>query len=255
MVRMLKMIAIGILVFLSWKFRAGEDSALTVFGTYWWGILGLIGWAYLISSLVYLYGNKNFYLNLITWALFLFLCIANHAQWLPNHSWLRAFISPVGEGSMVALVMGGVIVSQLFTYCRKHYDYKKTLLVLITLALLLLVAGFLLRPLGGISKIKATPSWVLICSSITVILLMLFYYIADVLKKAHWFKIIEPAGTNTLLCYLLPYYAYSIPVLFALHLPAIILTGFIGLMKSFLFALLMVFIAGWLGKMQVRLKL
>jgi predicted acyltransferase len=255
MVRMLKMIAIGILVFLSWKFRAGEEGVITVFSTYWWGILGLIGWAYLVSSLVYLFSNRNFYVNLIAWLLFLFLCIANHAHWLPVHGISRSLLSPIGEGSMVALVMGGVVVSQLFTYCRQHYDFKKTLLIFFVVAACLVIAGFLLRPLGGISKIKATPSWVLICSGITIIMLMLFYWIADILKKAKWFNIIEPAGTNTLLCYLLPYYAYGIPVLLAIHLPAVLLTGFIGLIKSFLFALLMVVIAGWMGKMQVRLKL
>jgi hypothetical protein len=84
---------------------------------------------------------------------------------------------------------------------------------------------------------------------------MLLYYVADVLKKAKVFHIIKPAGTNTLLCYLLPYYAYGIPFLLGRYLPAVLLTGIIGLIKSMAFALLMVVIAGWLGKWQVRLKL
>jgi hypothetical protein len=86
-------------------------------------------------------------------------------------------------------------------------------------------------------------------------MLMLFFYIADVLKKSGWFNIIKPAGTNTLLCYLLPYYAYGIPSLFAIHLPVFLLTGFIGLIKSFCFALLVVLLAGWVEKLQVKLKL
>jgi hypothetical protein len=142
----------------------GEDTALTVFSSHWWGILGLIGWAYLVSALVFLFSKNNIYINAFAWLIFLLLCIANHAQWLPAHGWFRSLISPVGEGSMVALVMGGVVTSQLFSYCRQHYTTRKLLLIFFIIAGLLVIAGFLLRPLGGISKIKATPSWVLICS-------------------------------------------------------------------------------------------
>ena len=156
---------------------------------------------------------------------------------------------------MVTLVTGGVVVSQLFRYATQHYNWKRILLTFISLAILLLIAGFALRPIGGISKIKATPSWVLVCSAITIIAFMLLYYIADVLKKGNLFNLIKPAGTNTLLCYLLPYYAYGIPFILGLYLPAFLLTGIVGLIKSFAFALLMVLIAGWLGKLQLKLKL
>ena len=255
LVRGLKMLAIITLLVLASWYRAGEAGALTLFSSYWWGILGLIGWAYLVSALIYLLSNGNKLVNAGVWLLFLLLCTANHAHWLPAYKWLRVLISPIGEGALVALVMGGVVVSMLFRSMLQRYNWKQIILSFLAIGILLLVAGFLLRPVGGISKIKATPSWVLICSAITIIVFMLLYYVADVLKKGNWFNILKPAGTNTLLCYLLPYYAYGIVGMLSLSLPAVLLTGITGLIKSLAFALLMVMMAGWLGKWQIRLKL
>lgn len=254
-VRILKMLAAATLLFLAWLYRGGSAEAIVYFSKHWWGILGLIGWAYLVSSLIYLVANGNRFVNMMAWLLFLLLCIANHAQWLPENEWLRAFISPIGEGSMTALVMGGVVVSQLFRSMLQRYTWKQIVMTLLIIGIVLLIAGFALRPVGGISKIKATPSWVLICSGITTIVFALLYYLADVLQKGNWFHIIKPAGTNTLLCYLLPYYAYGIPMLAGLYLPAVLLTGMVGLIKSFAFALLIVVVGGWLGKLHVNLKL
>jgi heparan-alpha-glucosaminide N-acetyltransferase len=255
LVRMLRMLAIATLAVLAWLFKAGEAGSLTTFSTYWWGILGLIGWAYLVSALIFLFSNEKLAINIIAWLFFLLLCIGYHAQWLPANAYFRAMISPIGEGAMTALVMGGIVTSQLFRNSLQQRNYMQILLAFISIATALIILGFVLRPVGGISKIKATPSWVLICSGITIVVFMLLYYVADVLKKEAIFQIIKPAGTNTLLCYLLPYYAYGIPFLLGLYLPAVLLTGIIGLIKSMAFALLMVVIAGWLGKWQVRLKL
>lgn len=78
---------------------------------------------------------------------------------------------------------------------------------------------------------------------------------ADAKGKAHWFDFIKPAGTNTLLCYLVPYFAYTVVILLNIDYPEIMLTGIVGLIKSFLFALLVVWITGLLGKLGVQLKL
>ncbi|HTE08734.1 MAG TPA: hypothetical protein VK628_08205, partial [Flavitalea sp.] len=116
-------------------------------------------------------------------------------------------------------------------------------------------AGFLVRPLDGISKIKATPSWVLICSAITFAIFALIYWLADIKKQTSWSTIIRPAGTNTLLCYLLPYFAYAILGVFSFKYPELISTGVAGLIKSFIFALVIVNIGGVLGKNGVQVKL
>ena len=58
-----------------------------------------------------------------------------------------------------------------------------------------------------------------------------------------------------MLCYLIPYFAYATTNFLGVHVPGFALIGAAGLFKSFLFALLCVFITGWLSKIGIRLKL
>ena len=254
-VRGLKAIAIIVLLFLAWIYRSGEGEEITRFSTWWWGILGLIGWAYFVSAVIFTFSKNNFFVITLAWLLFIFLCIASHAGWLPNEGLLRTILSPLGDGSMPAFVTGGVLTTMIFLYFRKRNENKKLFTFLFLLALLLLAAGFYTRTFWGISKIRATPAWILICSGITIIVFLIIYWLADLKGKSNWFTIIKPAGNNTLLCYLLPYFAYAIVVLLQLSLPEMLLTGYIGLIKSMVFSLLIVMIAGWLGKAGIKLKL
>ncbi len=94
----------------------------------------------------------------------------------------------------------------------------------------------------------------MICSAITILVFTLVYWIADLLGKGDAFRIIKPAGTDTLLCYLMPYYAYAlmgiltIPMMFPWG-------GWAGLLKSLAFALIIVQLTGWISKRGIRLKL
>jgi len=251
----LKAIAIVALLFLAWIYRGGEDKEIAGFRTWWWGILGLIGWAYFVSAVIFTFFGKNFIIIIVAWLVFIFLCIASHAGWLPDEDLLRTIISPLGDGSMPGFVTGGVLTTMIFLHFRSINENKKMFGFLFILALFLLLSGFYTRTFWGISKIRATPAWVLICSSITIIIFMIIYWLSDLKSKSNWFAIIKPAGTNTLLCYLLPYYAYAIVVLLHFSLPEILLTGFIGLTKSIVFSLLIVICAGWLEKAGIKLKL
>ena len=254
-VGVLKAMAIIVLLFLAWIYRGGEGEEISRFSTWWWGILGLIGWAYFVSAVIFTFSGNNFIVITVAWLLFIFLCIASHAGWLPNDGLIRTILSPLGDGSMPAFVTGGVFTTMIFLYFRNRNENKKLFTFLFLLALLLLAAGFYTRTFWGISKIRATPAWVLICSGITIIVFMIIYWLSDLKAKANWFTIIKPAGNNTLLCYLLPYFAYAIVVLLQLSLPEILLTGYIGLIKSIVFSLLIVMITGWLGKAGIKLKL
>ncbi len=251
----LKLLAVVTLCILAFSFRSGEAGNLHRFAPHWWGILGLIGWAYLISALVYVLSGNNFFIPVIAWLLFIGICIASHAGWIPRHSAWSSIIAPFGEGSMPGFTMGGVIITLLMLRFRQRNEFRKMAFLFIVLAVILFIAGFYLRGFWGISKIRATPAWVLICSAITIVVFIPVYWLIDVKGKINWFTIILPAGTNTLLCYLLPYFAYGLPIMLHLFLPAVLLTGVIGLIKSFLFALLVIVITGWLGKLGLRLRL
>ena len=94
------------------------------------------------------------------------------------------------------------------------------------------------------AKLGATPAWLFLCSAFTIIAFLIIYWVADVYGKSKWFDLIKPAGTATILCYLVPYFVYSVREIFQIHLPEALVTGGIGLVKSFLFAMLCVFITG-----------
>ncbi|MEO6837467.1 MAG: DUF5009 domain-containing protein, partial [Ginsengibacter sp.] len=120
----------------------------------------------------------------------------------------------------------------------------------------LFIFGFSTRPLWGISKIRATPSWTTICSAISILAFVILIFLVDRKGKENWFKLIKPAGTSTLTCYLLPYFHEAIFIsLIGIHLPLIMRTGVAGIVKSLLFALIIVLITGWLEKRRLRLKI
>ncbi len=66
-----RVFAIITLVSLSIFYRGGDDDNIQRFAPQWWGILGLIGWAYLASALVTLLAGKRFYINICRMAVIL----------------------------------------------------------------------------------------------------------------------------------------------------------------------------------------
>ena len=248
--------AVGVLILITLAilFRGGNEGNLNRFSTYWWGILGLIGWAYLASGIVYTFLGKQIFAVVAAWLVFVLLCIATHAGMI-KAGLLRTVLGPMGDGGHTALVLGGTVLSMIYLHFKGKDADRKMLLIMVVTAAVLHLAGLYLRQFWGISKIHATPSWILICSALTILAFVFIYWLADIWGKAHWFKFIKPAGTNTLLCYLIPYFAYAFVALMGIHWPDFMLIGIVGLIKSFLFALLCVVIAGWLAKLGIQLKL
>ena len=67
-----RVVAFVTLISLSIVYRGGHDDNIQRFAPQWWGILGLIGWAYLASSLITLFAGKRFYIIFAGW---LFFCV------------------------------------------------------------------------------------------------------------------------------------------------------------------------------------
>ena len=251
---MLQYAAIFILILLSFIYRGGENGDIR-FETHWWGILGLIGWAYLVSALITVFAKNNGYILLVGWIFFCTLSILNKANLIPDSIFLDYLPGTIKGGTLVALTMGGVLSSFIFRhYVQKSFNFKLSL-VFISSSIGLLVLSLITRPYWGLSKLGATPSWLFLCSALTLLFFTLIYWIVDVWKKSNYLNFIKAAGTDTLLCYLIPYFFYGIYTLTDFKLPEFLTTGGIGLLKSFLFALLCVFITKKLNKGAVRLRI
>ncbi|MGE7775119.1 heparan-alpha-glucosaminide N-acetyltransferase domain-containing protein [Chitinophaga sp. NPDC101104] len=248
----LKAIGIAGLLLLVSVCRGGEHAQ--GFSTYWWGILGLIGWAYLVGALTFILGKGKIGVVLGVWLVCMAFNMAAHGGLIAEDHPLRRFLAPVGDGGLAALVLGGTVASILFRDFVAKGRRIPVIGWLTGIAAGLLVAGLATRPIWGISKVMVTPSWVYICSAITLLVFTLVYWIADLKGKGDVFRIIRPAGTDTLLCYLMPYYAYAL--MGALSVPMMFPWGGVpGLLKSLTFALIIVQLTGWISKRGIRLKL
>jgi len=245
----IKITGLLILIFLAVIYKGGSVDNPQWMKPHWWGILGLIGWGYLVNALLYL-GLRH----RLGW-----MVLATLVFYLLN---VNEFISPlefnlriVVSASNHVSVMCGMLVTIILINLREKDQMKNLIPVLLGLSLLLFIFGFLTRPIWGISKIQATPSWTAICAGISTACFIILHIISDRMKITRWADIIAPAGNSTLTCYLIPYYAYAIFALVSLQLPALILTGTIGLLKSLVFSLLVILLTGWLGKIKISLKI
>jgi predicted acyltransferase len=248
-----KAIGIAILLILAYVYRGGDGTEL--FQPHWWGILGLIGWSYLAGGLVTVFSKNNFWAILGGWLFFCILSMVNKAGYVPHSGFMRYMPEAIVGGTLAGLTMGGVLISTIFKYFRQKKDNVNMTLVFLGFSLLMIVASLITRPYWKLAKLGATPAWLYLCSAFTVLTFVAVYWIADVKGKAKWFNIIKPAGTDTLLCYLVPYFVYSLLRVVHFHWPDPIITGGVGLLKSFLLAIVCVNIGGLLNKAGIKLKL
>ncbi len=225
-----------------------------VMQVYWWGILGIIGWSYLLVSIVFLVTKGKWWIQIVVFITFVLFNMGAQSALFDSWSEVRNYIWIIGDGAMPALAICGVCLSLLY---RKWKDTDRMRFVyyglFIGLALLLLGQWF--REFWIISKIWATPSFTLICAGISTLGFVFVTYITDIRKWTSWYGWIQPAGTSTLTCYLLPYIHYALLGFVAYRLPEWMRTGELGMLKSLIYAWIIIVIAGWLERRRLNLKL
>lgn len=253
-VYLLKFIGVASLVTLAILYRGEENGTIERFAPQWWGILGLIGWSYLAAGLITVFAKNKFSVIISVWVFFCGLSMAAKAGYVP-HTILNFIPESISGGTLTSLTMGGVLTSLIFQYFRARDNSKGLTLFYVAFSALLIILSIVTRPYWKLSKLGATPAWLFLCSAFTILAFLAIYWITDVYGKTSWFKIIKPAGTDTLLCYLIPYFAYFLFTIFHFKLPEAILSGGGGLLKSLVFAILCVVAAGRLNKLGIRLKL
>ena len=215
----------------------------------WWGILGLIGWAYLIAVGIYAVTKDNRSSLIGEMCLLLSFFIAYH-----EGKFGRLWLNGSTLGSHPSITVAGVITGTLILPgFSGHTERIRWALVF---AAFLFAAGWLLRPLYGVNKIVATPSWCLWCSAITGAAWAALYWLIDVKGWNRIFRICKNVGTNALFAYLLAPLVYMLFRIagikyFALGNDALV----IGLSRTILFTLFITLVSGRAGLMGFRLKL
>lgn len=168
----------------------------------WWGILGLIGWDYLVGCIVFLLfrGHRTAVLGCMMLLLGLF--IADH-EGVFDGFWLTNVVG-IGDtlGTQGAITVGGVLLASILRAPEIGNVITRvrfTLLFIIGTA----AGALLLQSAFGINKNAATPSYGLWACAVTASLWLVLYLINDVRPLPSVSKPLALAGRNVLLAYLL----------------------------------------------------
>lgn len=242
----MKIAGIALLIYLLVIFVPKEGQS---FGTKWWGILGLIGWSYLGTSLIYLATRSDLRKAIAAFLLLTACCLLTFAG-VFRGTWAEYIPSqPVLYTLSVAGMLSAIILQQ---YGRRPGSFYG---VMVAIGVVMALCGWVAHHWWIISKIQATPTWLFYCCAMFFPAVALLHYLCDVKGKAHWFAIIKPAGTLTLTCYMVPYLTGNLMRLLGLHWPSFTYSGGAGLVRCALYSLAAIWIAWLLSKIHIRLKI
>ncbi|HSD29401.1 MAG TPA: hypothetical protein VLL75_19010, partial [Vicinamibacteria bacterium] len=248
-------------------YRSGASTGLVQLRPYWWGILGLIGWAYLgVAALYLMIGDRP---AVLTGLIGLYACVAlaDGAGGFGRPTIPGPIVGPI-IGTHGATVLAGTLLGVLL---RRHQSeggspWRLTAAVA-GYAAALAAAGALLHTLNDlhpafrVSKSGATLPWGLFSSALTCAAWVVLYVLVDVVGWRRWPRSLTIAGENPLIAYLMAPFLLS---LFALSAPvfgganayeALGRTTSIGLVRSAVFAWLVVRLSGWMRSRGVRIQL
>jgi predicted acyltransferase len=271
---LLRGIGIAGLIILAMIYRGGQDGT-EYLRPRWWGILGLIGWTYLFTCIFYqlFRGNAIVLLLLVGFCVFVYAITRPYAP--PPESHEFRFWDFVGKNaSHVAVALCGVILSLIFfnlpgtsttlralpaggsTTPTISTELRNRFLKAFSFALLLFIAGFLLRPYYKISKVYATPTWSLYSAAICCVIFSMLYWIIDIRKWNRWTNFFRPAASNPLLTYIIPDILFSLTMFLHFSLfPSSLRYGIPGILWSAFYAVGIMWIAKGLNKLNIRLQL
>jgi predicted acyltransferase len=195
------------LIFLAFVFQGPNGRRIITLWpfsihTEWYGILGLIGWAYLVGAVVFLcFGTQR---TALLGAMVLLLCLyaaerngAFRNFWLAKYVGIGGALGSQGSITVAGMLLATILITPETAALRSRIRFA-----------LLFIAGcsagaLLVQGLYGINKNSATPSWCLWASAITAGVWLIFYFVCDVRPVTGISRPLALAGANVLLAYLL----------------------------------------------------
>jgi predicted acyltransferase len=250
----LRLLGALMIVVMVYIFRTGETAGFSFKS---WGILGTIGWGYLMASIVYMGARDNLLKTVVALLFFLVINMLSKLHLLDFLNPVKPAFGVIINGNAPFIVLSGLFITLILKKLSKD-DFRKTFLSILSLGIMSIIIGFIFRNWFIISKIQATPSWGLICNGISMILFALLFWIIDIKKRIKWALTLKPAGENSLTVYLVPdmfYYiiwGLGLPVLFYKNsdVPLVVIAG------SLVWAIIMgVFLPVLLKRLSFTLKL
>ncbi len=205
--RALRSLGLCGMVALAFMFRGDKGQRIITLSpfaihTEWYGILGLIAWAYFVGSVVYLTFRANALALLGCVVLLLGLYPADQTGLL-DHVWLGHYVGIGGTlGAQPSITVAGLLLASILVTSEKPSRARTvrfTLLYILGFA----AAALLFNGLYGVNKNEATPSWCLWACAFTAALWLIFHLVCDSGISPRVAKVLAMAGQNVLLAYLI----------------------------------------------------
>jgi heparan-alpha-glucosaminide N-acetyltransferase len=174
--RWVKILAAVVLVALLIIYRGRTGSGrITWLRPSWWGILGLIGWAYLFGAVAFLFSRGRLWLLGTMQVGTVIVAIVTAEGHEGPLALLHPLLSPHDMfGSLTGTVIAGALAGVLLLTRG-----ERALAWLAGYGGLMWIAGALLRPLHGYHKLGSTESWALVAAGQAALLLALFHLLVD----------------------------------------------------------------------------
>ena len=249
-------------------YRAEGGAGLVQLRPSWWGILGLIGWAYFVAAAAYLLAGDRPAVLTGLLALSFLLAVSDQADAIGPLMAVRPVVH-VG-GALAAhgglALSGTVLTLALLRHRREGAPPPRFIAHALGYAAALGAAGLLLHTLHGlhpafwINKVRATAPWCLLSAAATVVAWAVAYFLADVRGWRRWPATITMAGENALTAYLLAPFLLAVFALIGALAgadPYRALGGSLGLglLRAVAFAWMVIRLAGWMRSRGLRLQL
>lgn len=267
--RLLTAAGITLLVVLALIYRGGENGTQGM-APHWWGILGLIGWAYLISCSIYQIcrGQQKLLLFSVVICTAFYVCVHStyFGQVIESNQSIAMIMTMIasldGHAAHSGIVLLGLICSLIFfeedsaiSHSRSQSKSEpRRFINAAILFMILIFAATALRPDFKISKIYATPSWCLYSAAICIAVFSFLFWLIDLRKIQNWMIAIKPAAINPLVCYLLPFAIEATLHLSGMQSPLRRFEGGVGILAALVYSLLMMLSVHGLNKMNFRIK-
>jgi predicted acyltransferase len=254
MVLLLRSAGAALIIFIFAIFRRSTPGGERWINFSYPEILGLIGLTYFAVCLLYI-PTRRWRIAPVLWLIALVAYnVASVARWLP-FAHLPMYVWPFGNGAMPTLVMAGVVTSSIFLGDHRWTTPWQKIQLALLMSLVCFIVGWMLAPFG-ISKIRATPTWALWSVAASCALFTALYWICDVRKFTRWAWLVRPAGSNTLLTYLVPDIYYFLAGLTGLgYLLGHFDAGWPGVIRAVAFTIAILLIAMGLTKARLRMQL
>ena len=205
----LRLLGIGILIALVFKFRSGEfeNNGSLITGS--WGAMGIIGWGYLSIAFIYLAARGSILNIAIAYFFFLAMNILSEFDLLTYLDPAKPLFGIIIDGYTPMIVVSGTLISMIL----KKYSSpspEKAFVTIVTIGVGCIITGSLLYNWLTNSEAEATPGRGLICIGIFSILFSILHWIIDIKKKPGRISLIQPAGENSLMTFLVAAMLYSL---------------------------------------------